>query len=357
MPENKHLRLLLLVLYGALAVLGLWLGFRFALPWLAPFLTAYALSALLERPVGGLVRRWGLPRWGAAALCTVVLGVLLLGLLGLGVWRLWYEGGLLLERLPALLAGLPQAGGAWQDWLYRMMTAAPASARGYLEGLVDGLSAQVSSLAGQLSTLAVQWAAAVAAALPGVFLFLFTCAVSTYFISATRPALLAFLRRQVPRDRRARVGAGLKRLRATFGQWLKAQGLLMLVTFGELTAGFLVLGVESFLLTAALTAVVDALPVFGSGTVLLPWAAVVLLGGDWKLAVGLLALYAVVSAVRSLLEPKLVGDRVGLPPLAALMSMYVGFQALGVGGMILAPILTMFLKELHDCGFLRLWRD
>lgn len=357
MPENKHLRFLLILLYLALGVLGLWLSLTYLLPWLLPLLVALALAALLERPVRALSGQFGLPRWTASALCTALLGVLLLGLLCLGLWRLWYEGALLLDRLPTLLSALPALGTWWEDWLYGVITAAPVSMQDNLSALLTNLAAQATALPGQMSSWAVAWAAEAAAALPDFFLLLFTSALATYFVSSTRPTLLAFLRRQVPAAWRAKIRQGGARLKITFGHWLRAQGVLMLVTFGEVTVGYFILGIESFLLLAALTALVDALPVFGTGTVLLPWAAVTLLGGDWKLAAGLAVLYWVVSAVRGLLEPKLVGDRVGLPPLAALVAMYVGFRAFGVGGMILTPILAMFVKELHDCGFFRLWRD
>lgn len=90
--------------------------------------------------------------------------------------------------------------------------------------------------------------------------------------------------------------------------------MLMLITFGELTLGFLFLGVDLSILLAALTALVDALPVFGTGTVLIPWALLELLSGRSSMALGLFVLYLIVSLVRSLLEPKLVGNRVGLPP-------------------------------------------
>ena len=96
----------------------------------------------------------------------------------------------------------------------------------------------------------------------------------------------------------------------------------------------------------------DALPVFGTGTVLLPWAVLALLGGDVRMSVGLLVLYSVISLVRSLLEPRLVGARVGLPPLAALVCMYVGFQALGVLGMLLAPLAAVLARQLWDSGLL-----
>ena len=112
----------------------------------------------------------------------------------------------------------------------------------------------------------------------------------------------------------------------------------------------------SALLLAAVTALVDALPVFGTGTVLLPWAAACLLLGQAPRAVALAALYAVISAVRSFLEPKVMAAQAGLPPLAALAAMYAGFRAFGVAGMILLPVALLFVKQLHDQGYVGLWK-
>ena len=128
------------------------------------------------------------------------------------------------------------------------------------------------------------------------------------------------------------------------------------VTFCQLLAGFLLMGQRYALLLAAVTALVDALPVFGTGTVLLPWAAVCLLAGQAPRAVALAALYAVISAVHSLLEPKVMAAQAGLPPLAALAAMYAGFRALGVAGMILLPMALLFVKQLHDEGYVGLWK-
>ena len=130
----------------------------------------------------------------------------------------------------------------------------------------------------------------------------------------------------------------------------------MLEAAGLLLAGFLLMGQRYALLLAAVTALVDALPVFGTGTVLLPWAAVCLLAGQAPRAVALAALYAVISAVRSLLEPKVMAAQAGLPPLAALAAMYAGFRALGVAGMILLPMALLFVKQLHDEGYVGLWK-
>lgn len=100
MPENRHLRFLLRLLYAALALAGLWLALRFLLPWLLPFLLAFSLAALLEPAVRLLMERLHLPRRGAAALCTAALTAAVLGGLALVVWRVGYELSLLLGRLP-----------------------------------------------------------------------------------------------------------------------------------------------------------------------------------------------------------------------------------------------------------------
>ena len=109
------------------------------------------------------------------------------------------------------------------------------------------------------------------------------------------------------------------------------------------------------LLAAAFTALVDALPVLGVGAVLIPWALLsLLLGGGRSLA--LLALYAVVTLTHSLVEPKLLAGQADLPPISALLAMYLGFHFMGVGGMILLPVFLLLVKQLQDAGVIRLWK-
>lgn len=353
LPENRHLRFLLRLLYAALALAGLWLCVRFLLPWLLPFLLAWGLAALLEPAVGLLMRRLRLPRWGAAALCTAALAAALLGLLALALWRAWYELTRLVARLPVLLSGLPALADELEGWAYRFLVALPLPLQDAAREGLENLARQGAALPGRLSQALAEGAAGLAAALPSAALFLFTTLLAAYFTSAGRPSLRASLRRLMPgtwQERLGRVSGGLK---TAFGGWLRAQGLLMLLTFGELALGFLLLRVEPALLLAGLTALVDALPVFGVGTVLLPWGAAALLLGDVRLGLGLLLLYGVVTLVRSLLEPRLVGKRVGLPPLAALACMYVGFRAFGVAGMVLAPLAGVLARQLWASGVLR----
>ena len=131
----------------------------------------------------------------------------------------------------------------------------------------------------------------------------------------------------------------------------------MAMTFFELLAAFLLLKVKGAALIAALTAFVDALPVFGTGIVLVPWAVYSLILGDTARGIGLLICWGVVNLVRSCVQAKLLGDRIGLSPLASLLAVYVGWRAWRVWGMLLFPIVLAVLSQLNDKGIIRLWRN
>ena len=152
MPKDRHARFLLGLLYAGLGVGALWLCMRFLLPWLAPFLIALALAALLEPGVRLLSQRLHLPRWGASALCAGLLSLLLLAGLGLLLWRLGYEAALLLGRLPTLLSGLPTLTRRLEGWLYRFQVALPVPFQEYAQQLMERLLEQGIALPNRLTT-------------------------------------------------------------------------------------------------------------------------------------------------------------------------------------------------------------
>jgi len=179
--------------------------------------------------------------------------------------------------------------------------------------------------------------------LPGSALTLGTAVLSAYMLSVRLPRLLAWLRQKLPRLDGCL--AALKKLRHALWGWLKAQAKLSGLCFLTVTGGLLLLRVPRAPLWALLIALVDALPVLGSGTVLLPWAAVCLLQGNVPLALGLSGLYAVCLLSRSMLEPRLVGKQLGLDPLVTLVCLYAGCRLWGIWGILLSPVLSVGLRE------------
>lgn len=353
--QEKQRAFLVRTAYWAVWAVLLWLGVRYLLRWLLPFLLALALAAAVEPVIAWCRRRMGLKRGFTAAVVTIAVTGAILALAAVIVWQLIRQAAELLGQLPGLLAGLPGMTEDLRQRLEDFCAACPQGLRSWLEEVPALLGTLAAGVAQRASGACITAAAALAAALPGVFLFCGTTALAVFFTAGSYPRVMAFFRRQLGHrlDRARGVKANLL---STLGKWCRAQAILLGVTFCELLAGFLLMGQRYALLLAAVTALVDALPVFGTGTVLLPWAAVCLLAGQAPRAVALAALYAVISAVRSFLEPKVMAAQAGLPPLASLAAMYAGFRALGVAGMILLPMALLFVKQLHDEGYVGLWK-
>jgi sporulation integral membrane protein YtvI len=196
-----------------------------------------------------------------------------------------------------------------------------------------------------------------ATSLPSILVFIIVLFISAYFMSSDKQKISNFLVKQLPTEWIARI-IDIKRdlLLALLG-YIRAQLILMSFTFVEVSIGLLIIGVDYAILLALLISIIDALPILGTGTVLIPWAIVLMVSGNLPRALSLVILYGIVLLVRQLLEPKIVGGQIGLYPLVTLMSMYVGLQIFGIIGMILGPITILIIRNLQRAGVFRLWRE
>lgn len=330
--------------------------FRWLLVPLLPFLLALALSAMVEPLVQRLRRALRLKRSFAAAVVTTALLLALGGGAAALLLRLVVELRDWSARLPEAIAGFPALWNGLLDRLGAWYAASPPVLRSTLDALAGQLMEQGPSLAGTVGGWLMGAASSLLAALPDVGLFLATTVLAVYFTSFSYPAILAFLKRQLPRSWQGKCRDAAQCFRSTILKWLRAELLLILATFVILLTGFMWMGLDYALLAAVFTALVDALPVLGTGTVLFPWALGCLVMGDTGRALALVTLYAVGLIVHTLLEPRLLAGQVDLPPITALLAMYVGFHFLGVGGMILLPVLLLLLKQFQDAGVVKVWR-
>ncbi len=349
---RKGLRLLL---YAVFAAAGLFVTLRFLLPWLAPFLLGFALAALLE-PMVRVLLRHGWRRAPASALLTLLLlGLLLWAITALGS-RFFTECARLGRELPGMVSSLAGAAGRFEDRLLSLAASAPEELRDYLDAALGSLGDALTGLPLKLSQWLLARLTKLAQSGPDVLLFTVTAGLSAYFLSASYPRSTAFLQAQLPEALRRRLGSLGRDLRGSFGGLLRTQLMLMGLTFFELLLSFWLLRVPGVWGLAALTALVDALPVFGVGTVLLPWAAGSLLLGNTARALGLALTWAAVNLIRNAAQAKLLGDQIGLNPVASLLAVYVGWRVCGVGGMLLFPVLLATLQQLNDRGVVKLWK-
>ena len=354
MPQ-RAIRYLGIALEAAAALAALWRTIRFLLPWLAPLLLSLAIAALMEPPVRFLVGK-GWRRGAAAGLMSVAA----LGLLGWGIGALlsWAasEAVGLARQVPAMMAGMASGLSSLEERALETIATAPEELTETLRLALDAAGESLYAIPGHLSQWALDALGRLAQQGPDALLFVVTAGIGSYFCSASFPRLLAFFEAQIPAGTRERLRELGRDLRGSCGGWLRAQLILMGITFFELLLAFLLLGVEGAMGLAALTAIVDALPVFGTGIVLVPWALGCLLLDELGRGLGLLVTWGVSCLVRSCIQAKLLGDEIGLDPLASLTAMYVGWRVCSVWGMLLFPVLLVTLQQLNDRGVLHLWR-
>lgn len=335
------------IVCAAAGVAGLYLAGKFLLPWAAPLITALLLAAFLERAVRRMCAH-GWSRHAAAGCLTLALTA---GLIALAVFTV-SRGMNFLMTFTGELKGLVAAAAEGLERLegfFAGMTGSPARR--------DGAAlASVTELGEKLSSGLLSLAGRIAQSGPDVLLFAVTAGIGTYFLSSEYPKVTAFLRLQLPDGLRRRFEGMGGELRASLGGWLRAQLIMMGLTFAELTAALSLLHVRGALTVSVVTALIDALPVFGTGAVLLPWAAYCFVAGDPGRGAGLAVTWAIVSLLRSCMQAKLLGDQIGLDPAVSLFAMYVGYKVWSVAGMLTFPILAVLLCRLNERGVVRLWR-
>ncbi len=336
--KTGAVRVLLLV---GMAV-GAYLAVRLLLPLLLPFLLGGAVALAAEPAVRFLQRR--LPRPAAAGIGVTLTLVLLLaaaGLVGaLAVRELGVLAGILPQMGQTLLSGMS----AMQERLAVLSQGMPEAVQVLLgelsQELFGGGTALVSTVSERLPALLgglLGW-------LPDGALGIGTGVLAGYMISVRLPGLRQAAARHLPRAWTDRVRPALGRMRRFLGQWLRAQLKLTAVVYSILSVGLLVLGIPYGPLWALPIALVDAVPVLGTGTVLLPWALVSLLQGRSLRALGLVGIYVAALLSRTVLEPRLVGHHLGIDPLVTLLALYLGYRFWGVLGIILAPVLVCAAK-------------
>lgn len=336
------------VLTAAAIFAVLWLGVKYALPVALPFMLGLGLAVAAEPLVKKL--SGAMPRGVAAGLgvTATLTGVAAIGTLVGAVAVRQVKN--LTTVIPDLQLAMGQGLTAVQDYMADLSRNAPESIQPLLQQTAQEFFSDGSVLLQQLTQ---NIPGAVGTALGWVgdgVLGIGTGILSAFLISARLPKLKTGIKTRLPNSWNDKYKPALLRVRRSLGGWLKAQVKLSAVTWGIVTVGFFLLRIPHAPAWAALVAVVDAIPILGTGTVLVPWAVVCLLQRESLQAIGLLCTYGVAAITRTALEPRLVGRQLGLDPLATLAALYVGYRFWGFGGLLLTPIVASAAKSLITKG-------
>lgn len=380
---EKRRRALINVAYIAMVVtLGL-LIVRYAMGVCLPFVFAFVVAALLQRPKNFLVKKTFLKDSVASGLCVLFAILILIALVVLIGVRVASEIKGFIDYLLIQLQDFESVVDNVEAWLLNVFASFPEFLRktlsentseifSQLRKMAAGEQAEaVNDIAGQItSNFSFSWIStplsgviSTAKQLPSVFIAIVISIIACCFMTSEYPKIVEFIKYQFPENRRKDLSKAKSLLKSSLGKMGKAYLLIVCVTFAEMSIGLTVLRLAGIfesnyiVIIAAITAIVDIIPVLGTGTVIIPWAVYSLIMGDIAMAIGLFVIYAVITVVRQVIEPKLVAGQLGLSPIITIAALYFGLKIFGVLGMFIMPVLVIMLKLLNDEGIIKIWKS
>lgn len=315
-----------------------------------PFVIGWFIAYIAQPLVNWLEKRLKIiKKFGSALIIILVLGLIVLGIY-FGVSKLVSEIGALIRNFPQLYeeleSGLTQVGKSLQG----IFTILPRGIQNAWNTVIANLDQTMGDVIGRWSEPTMAVAGSIAKSIPSILIASIVTVISAYFFIDQRDAVIHRAKAVAPKPIQERMTMIIDNLKYAVGGYFKAQFKIMIVVCILLLIGFGLLRVNYAILLAILIAFLDFLPFFGTGTALIPWAVYKILVGNYKFAVGLLILYAITQLVRQLIQPKLVGDSMGLNPLVTLILLYIGYKVGSVIGMILAVPIGMIAINLYDAG-------
>lgn len=330
-------------------VLFIYVGIK-AIFYFMPFVIGWILSVIAGPLVTFLEKKLNIMKRLGSAITIILVLALCIGLIYLIISQIWEEISVLIRNFPSMYhdleRGLSQIGTQGNALFERF----PEQIQNSWATLMNNLDDTASSLIGRIGEPTIEVAGNVAKRIPSVLIGTIVAFVSAYFFIADKENLGEWVKKVVPKSITSRLLLVGENLKYAMGGYFKAQFKIMGVVFAILLVGFTLMQIRFSILLAIAIAFLDFLPFFGTGTALIPWAIYKFLVGDYKMVATLVILYGVTQLVRQLIQPKLVGDSMGLNPLYTLFLLYLGYRVGSVLGMIFAVPIGLILLNLYQAG-------
>ncbi|RGY79073.1 sporulation integral membrane protein YtvI [Dorea sp. AM58-8] len=330
-------------------VLFIYVGIK-AIFYFMPFVIGWILSVIAGPLVTFLEKKLKIMKRLGSAITIILVLALCIGLIYLIISQIWEEISVLIRNFPSMYhdleRGMSQIGAQGNTLFERF----PEQIQNSWATLMNNLDDTASSLIGRIGEPTIEVAGNVAKRIPSVLIGTIVAFVSAYFFIADKENLGEWVKKVVPKSITSRLLLVGENLKYAMGGYFKAQFKIMGVVFAILLVGFTLMQIRFSILLAIAIAFLDFLPFFGTGTALIPWAIYKFLVGDYKMVAALVILYGVTQLVRQLIQPKLVGDSMGLNPLYTLFLLYLGYRVGSVLGMIFAVPIGLILLNLYQAG-------
>lgn len=339
MIQGKTTKILLVILGIVMVGVAAYYFLPSILAVFMPFIIAYIIAAMIEPLVRLLSQKLKIPRSIASAICVFLTIIVVSGAVYFLIFRIiaW-----IIENWEAIRG---QAQMYWEqvDNLYKSQS---PETQGYLDKAVEAIQGAAAAFFKPVTDGMLNFAKGI----PGGIIFCLVMFLAAYFISSQKNNTKKLSQRIFGAAISQRVSSVVRDLKHALGGYVKAQLIIMSIVFAILLIGLWVVGAPYLVFIAMCIAIFDALPVLGSGGILLPWSLISFINGNMRSGIILLIIYFVILATRQMIEPKIIGKQIGVPPLITLISMYAGLRFFGIFGMILGPVLVLLIKNLYEAG-------
>jgi sporulation integral membrane protein YtvI len=353
---DRKLKFIINCVYVALIIVIAYLVFKYLLNWVMPFVIGFIIAAAVQPIARYCHKKHGANIKACSIAAVLILVAIVAVLVALVISKLISELYIASDNIPAVVEKLAQALNRFSLWIAPVLHDVQLRTGLKIDTSLYGISAQLLRIS-ELPQAAAAFLHSAVSSLPSFILNIIIAIIAACFIAADYSHVKEFLKRCIPKRYHETASEIKSFFLTTVFRLMRAYLTIMFITFCELTIGLFLLHVPNPVAIGAVISLVDILPVLGTGTIIIPWAVIELLLGKIYLGAGLLLVYAIITVVRNILEPKIVGSHIGLHPLVTLAAIIIGLKALGVAGMILLPITVILLKHMHDSGIIQLWKD
>lgn len=331
-----------------ITLIGLYIAFKLSIFYI-PFLIAFVISLIIEPLIRKIMKYTNFTRKISAIITLIIVFLSLVGVLVWGITSLITEATIILENLNGDVENI---GGKISNFLSDFNfdnIKIPEQLKLMIQDSFNNLLGEGKNIVQDLLTKIIN----ILSYVPKVMIYVGITSVATYFVCVDKMYILDQMEHHLPRNWVNKFGKKIRKVIASLGNYIKAEGILILITFTIVLTGLIIfslvgLNIEYPLVIALLIGFVDALPILGSGTIIVPWAVISAFNGDITLAISLISLYVVIIVARQLLEPKIVSSSIGIHPIFTLIAMYTGFKIIGVIGMFIGPIVLIVLKNIFE---------
>ena len=316
----------------------------------SPFVIGWIIALIASPLVRFFEEKLKFKRRAGSAFVIIVV-------IGLVITVLYLVGSNLVDQIVGLMNDLPSM---WKSLeadfddigkrLNVFYTRLPLNAQESITTIIEEAGAYIGDLLGQISSPTIAVVGNIAKRVPSVLIGIIMCLLSSYFFVAERNQINDWFHKHAPSFLVERYAMIKRSLLKSVGGYFKAQLKIEVWMYLLLVIGLSILKVDYVLLIAFGIAILDLLPFFGTGTVMVPWAIIKILSGDYTVAIGLLIIWGVGQLARQIIQPKIVGDSIGVPPIPTLFLLFLGYKLSGVIGMILAVPLGLLLYSLYEEG-------